>query len=264
MEEKNQHQVDHLSASQINLYLMCSLKYRFQYIDRLPKPFKSSGLVFGSVIHSSLEWLHKERLRKKEPSLERLLKIFETDWFSQTVEAEIRYKNSESEPNLLVMGKQMLTQYFHAEKTPAVNAEIPFSLPLVDPISGAVLGVTLEGFIDLIQEGHEIVEFKTSARTMTAQKVHESVQLTCYAYAYEMLFQTRPQRLTVVNLVKTRTPKQVILRTKRTKKDHQRLFHLANEVLRGIQLGIFFPQPSFICADCEYAEPCKDWTGNGN
>ena len=257
-------QVDYLSASQINLYLLCSLKYRFNYIDRLPKPFKSSGLVFGSAVHSSLEWFAKERLKKSESSLEKLLKIFAADWFCQTVEAKIRYKNGESEKSLLFMGKQMLRQYFHSEKKPVVNAEIPFSLPLVDPISGAVLGVTLEGYIDLIQQGHEIVEFKTSTRTLTEQTVKDSVQLTCYSYAYEMLFQARPQRLTVVNLVKTRTPKQVILRTKRTKKDHQRLFHLAQEVLRGIKQGIFIPQPSWLCKDCEYAAPCKEWTGNGN
>jgi len=264
MKEKQQHQLDHLSASQINIYLLCSLKYRFQYIDRLPKPFKSSGLVFGSAIHSSLEWLHKERLKKTMPSIEKLLKIFEADWFSQTVEAEIRYKNAETEPNLLAMGKQMLTQYFHSEKKPAVNSEIPFSLPLVDPISGAVLDVTIKGYIDLIREGHEIVEFKTSARTMTKQTVQDSVQLTCYNYAYEMLFQARPQQLTVINFVKTRTPKQVILRTKRTKKDHQRLFHLASEVLRGIEQSLFIPQPGFMCKDCEYATPCKQWTGNGD
>jgi len=30
---------DHISVSQINLFLMCPLKYRFSYIDGLPKLF---------------------------------------------------------------------------------------------------------------------------------------------------------------------------------------------------------------------------------
>ena len=72
--------IDHLSATQINLYLECSLKYRFQYIDEFPKPFKSSGQAFGSATHSSLEWLHKEKIRGNHIALEKLYKIMEADW----------------------------------------------------------------------------------------------------------------------------------------------------------------------------------------
>ena len=49
--------IEHLSKSQISLYMDCSLKYKFQYIDNLPKPFKPAGLAFGTSIHSALEWL---------------------------------------------------------------------------------------------------------------------------------------------------------------------------------------------------------------
>ena len=98
--------IDHLSASQITLYSQCSLKYKFQYIDQLPKPFKSSGLAFGSVMHSAIEWFHKERIKKREIPLDRLLKVFETDWFSQKVDTSIRYKDGEDEMRLLLTGKE--------------------------------------------------------------------------------------------------------------------------------------------------------------
>ena len=51
--------VTHLSASQLTLYLQCSLKYRFHYVDQIEAKFKSSGLAFGGTIHSTLEWLHR-------------------------------------------------------------------------------------------------------------------------------------------------------------------------------------------------------------
>ena len=54
--------MDHLSASQMNLYFQCSLKYKFQYLDKLPKPFKASGLVFGSAIHLAISWVHKNQI----------------------------------------------------------------------------------------------------------------------------------------------------------------------------------------------------------
>ena len=259
---KNQSRIANLSASQINLYLQCSLKYRFQYIDRLPKLFKPSGLAFGSVIHSALEWFNKERVKGYKHSLEELLKIFEVDWFSQRVETDIRYKNGETQDSFLLMGKQMLTQYFHSNSANPVNAEIPFSLPLIEPMTGEVLGPTLDGIMDLIEENHTIVEFKTSAKTMNADDANDSLQLTCYGYAYEMLFQAKPRTLKIVDFVKTRTPKIVPLETTRNKRDIQRLFHLAKEILHSINEGIFFPRSCYMCQDCEFEEPCKKWGGN--
>ncbi len=264
MNEKNEHRINHLSASQINLYLLCSLKYKFQYIDKLPKPFKSSGLAFGSVIHSALEWFHKERIRGNGHSLEKLLKIFETDWFSQTIETEILYKNGETPKGLVFIGKQMLTQYFHSDQDTPVDAEIPFSLPLIDPLTGEVLGPTIEGWMDLIEKDDVVVEFKTSARTMSENDLKDSLQVTCYSYAYEMLFQKPPKNIKLTNFVKTRTPKIVTLETTRDKSDTQRFFLIAKEVLRGIQSGHFFPRSSWMCMDCEYGNPCGDWAGNTN
>jgi putative RecB family exonuclease len=83
-----------------------------------------------------------------------------------------------------------------------------------------------------------------------------------YSYAYEILYQKPPKLLKVVNFVKTKKPKIVVLETKRTKADYQRLFYLANQVLKGIKHQIFFPRPSFWCKDCEYEKYCKNWGGD--
>ena len=52
-----------ISISQINLYLTCSLKYRFQYIDRLPRLVQSAAMVFGSAAHT-LSTLDADATRK--------------------------------------------------------------------------------------------------------------------------------------------------------------------------------------------------------
>jgi putative RecB family exonuclease len=120
--------IDHLSASQLNLYLQCSLKYKFQYVDKLPKPFKSSGLVFGSCVHSAMAWLHKQRIAKKAVDLEQVQRIFLADWYANRVEADIRYKQGENETNLQMMGRELLSQYFH------MPMSICNSLPTPTPI----------------------------------------------------------------------------------------------------------------------------------
>ena len=255
--------IEHLSASQINLYTQCSLKYRYQYIDQIPKPFKPSGLAFGSVMHSAIEFFHKERIRKKEVPLERLLKIFETDWFSQKVDSEIRFKDGEDEMKLLLTGKEMLGIYFHSPLNEIKGAEVPFHVPFKNLSTGEELDVKLEGIIDLIEESDVIVEFKTSSRSMDPESLNDYLQLTTYSYAYRILFGKDPKMLKIVNFVKARTPKMVILETSREKRDYERLFYLAKEVLKGINLGFFFPRPSFMCKDCEYEDLCKIWEGNG-
>jgi len=235
---------------------MCSLKYRFQYIDELPKTFKSSGLAFGSVMHSSLEWFHKEMMKGKEIPIEALYKIFEVDWYAQKADVEIRFKDSEDDMRLMVLGKEFLTLYYNAPLRKIKGAEISFhNLPLSS--NGDKLDVPLEGFIDLVEEDDTIVEFKTSARKIDAQTLKDQLQLTAYSYAYEMLFRKRPKSLKIINFVKSRTPKMHVLETTRTQADYEKLFSMARDVLKGIRAEIFFPRQSFMCKDCEYGGPCQ-------
>jgi len=254
--------IDHLSASQINLYLQCPLKYRFQYVDQIPKPFKPSGLVFGSVIHSALEWFHKERLKGNGVSLEKLFKIFETDWYCQKVETIIRFKESGTETKLLVMGKELLGIYFRSPLNKIKGAEVPFLVPLLNPDNGKELEVPIEGIIDLIEEDDVVVEFKTSSATMDPQSLSDHLQLTVYSYAYKHLFGKEARLLRIINLVKSRTPKMAILETSRGKKDYERLFNLTTEVLRGIKSGHFYPKGSWMCKECEYETNCQRWQSN--
>jgi hypothetical protein len=254
-----EYSIDHLSASQLNLYIQCGLKYRFQHVDLIPRPFKSSGLVFGSIVHSTIEWFHKKRKMKKQVPLEMLYKILDSDWFCQKLDNEIRYKEGEEENKMILTAKEMLSLYFNSPQDGVVDAEFPFRVPLVNPASGERLEVVLEGFMDLIEEGDVVTEFKTSAKTMDPDNLSDILQLTTYSYAYKTLFGKEPSLLRVVNFVKTRTPKMVILETARDNKDYERLFYLAKEVLKGIKSGVFFPRQSFMCKDCEYEGLCVEW-----
>jgi putative RecB family exonuclease len=253
--------MDHLSSSQINLYLLCSLKYKFQYVDKLPKPFKSSGLVFGSAFHSTLSWFFKEKMNGNGISLERVYRILEADWYAQKVDQDIRYKDGDSEMKLVVMAKELLGQYISLPFKEIMGTDIPFTIPLINPVTGETLGINLEGYIDLIEKDETIVEFKTSNQSMDQMDADDHIQLTIYSYAYEMINQRPPKNLKIVNFVKTKKPKIKPFETRRDNADYQRFFHLAGQVLKGIQSQIFFPRSSFICKDCEYEEPCRAWQG---
>jgi len=253
--------MDHLSCSQMNLYLQCSLKYKFQYIDKFPKPFKPSGLTFGGSIHAALAWLHKQRMNEKDVSVDKLYRIFDADWYAQTLDTNIRYKNGETDTRLAIMAKEMLSLYFVRPHRKPAGAEVPFTVPLVNTDTGEKLDVNLEGYIDLIEEG-AVTEFKTSSQTMNQSSLDNHLRLTAYSYAYEILYRKPPRALNLIDFVKTQRPKIVTLQTEAKKLDYQRFFYLASQILRGIRSGIFFPRTSFMCKDCEYARSCKTWRVN--
>jgi len=118
--------IKHLSKSQIFLYSECSLKYKFQYVDGFPKPFKASALAFGSAVHAALEWLHKKKLRGEEVSYERLVKIFEADWYSQKIDTDLHFKNGDTWEILKLKGKELLSLYFNdpIKKVPVAIASM--------------------------------------------------------------------------------------------------------------------------------------------
>lgn len=251
--------MDHLSSSQMNLYFQCSLKYKFQYIDRLPKPWKASGLVFGSAIHSAISWFHKSQLAGREVTLEKLQAIFTADWYGQKVESDVRFKETETEASQLLLGKEILALYYHQPRKPVKDTEIPFTVPLVRPGNGDRLDINLEGYIDLLEEDGTVVEFKTSIKAMDLKDL--SLQLTAYSYAYEMLHGKRPRSVRVVNFLKLKKPKMLALEVTNGSIDHDRFYYLAKEALKGIRTGLFFPRSGWWCSGCEYAKQCRSWQG---
>lgn len=254
--------MDHLSASQMNLYMLCSLKYRFQYLDEFPRPFRPVALAFGSSIHAALAWLHEQMQKGKDVTLDKARRIFDADWYAQRLDTKILYDSRETEASLHALAKELLRLYLARPESQVKDAEVHFTVPLANPANGEQLEVNLEGFFDLITSDEVIVEFKTSGQTMTSRDADNHLQLTAYSYAYETLFQRPAANLKIVDLVKAKKPKMVVLETVRTKADHERFFWLAKEVFGGIRNRVFFPRTGYWCRDCEYARQCRAWKGN--
>jgi len=251
--------MEHLSSSQITLYLQCGLKYKYQYVESRPKPFRPAALAFGSALHSALEWLHKERMKGNGVPLEILCKIFDADWYAQKVETAIRFKNGEQEMELAILGKEMLALYAREPPQRLLGCEVPFTVPLVHPATGETLGIDLEGYLDLVEADGTIVEFKTSTAALSASDIDSRLQFTAYSYAYELLHRKPPKVIKVVNFVKAKKPRIEIVETRRTKEDYAGFFLVAEGVLRGIRAGAFSPRPGFWCKECEYAATCPLW-----
>jgi putative RecB family exonuclease len=254
---------DAISVSQINLYLTCSLKYRFQYIDRLPRLVLSAGLVFGGAMHKALEWLHKERRNGRNPPLDEVLRVFEADWHAQLHDAEVVFPDDDSKEKLVHKGKELLSQYYHRPPKPVRDAEVYFQLPLVNPSTGEALDIPLRGVIDLVNADDTIDEFKTAAKRFALDALPDNIQLTAYSYAFELLYGHPPRDLRLITFLRTKNPDIDVQVTGRDKADYERLFNLGKEVLKAVRAGVFIPSRGcWLCKDCEYDPDCREWAGN--
>ncbi len=252
-----------ISPSQLNLYLTCSLKYRFQHIDHLPKLTQSANQVFGTAIHAALEWLHKERKKGRTPPLDEILRVFEADWNAQVLGGTVTFNDGDGSEGMVRKGRELLSQFYYQFDRPVKEAELYFQLPLANPATGEVLDVPLRGVIDLVEAGDVLDEFKTSQKSWSLNDLPDNIQLTAYAYAFEMLYGRPPKELRLINLVRTKNAKIDVQTTGREKKDFERLFHIGKEVVKGIRNGVFIPSRGcWLCKDCEYDQDCREWTGN--
>jgi putative RecB family exonuclease len=253
-----------ISVSQITLYLTCSLKYQFQYIDRLPRLTKSANMVFGGAVHAALEWLFKERKRGRKPPLDEVLRVFESDWYAQASSETIVGIGDEPEEKLLLKGKELLALYYHEASAIEVReSELHFQLPLVNPETGEVLTVPLRGVIDLVQADGTVTEFKNAKKGLAIETLPDNLQLTAYHYAYQTLFGTPPKDMTLVQFVRTKSPKIETHITGREPQDVARFFHIAQAVRRGIEASVFVPNRGcWMCFDCEYQADCLEWAGS--
>lgn len=249
-----------ISISQVNTYLGCPLKYRFQYVDRIPRPWRVAAMAFGTSVHAAVEWLHKERLAGRSPELTDVLKVFDADWYAQNVEPLV-FSERESREGLAEKGRAMLQLYVEsATGVKPVAVEQPFELDLADPETGEVLEVRLRGVIDLVEEGDVLVDLKTAGRTLESGGLERHLQLSTYALAF-LLLRGRMPKLRLDMLLKTAKPRLERHETTRSVEDLSWTARLIREVSLAIETEHFFPNPSWRCTECEYYAHCQQWRG---
>ena len=257
---RNGYPRDHVSASQINVYLMCPLKYRYSYVDQLPRPFKSVDLALGSAFHAAVEWWHKHRKNRSSPDAEDVSRILAADLLAQAEET-LRFKAGKTLEDAINLGKQLVATYVKEYQGKTVlNTEVAFRVPMVDLETGEELEMPLVGYFDLLEENDTVVETKTAARAYDHLTILNHLQLTAYGYAYRVLHE-RDANLRLDVVTKTKQPRMQSVEVSRDKSDMVRFFHLAKSVTGAIQNSCFHPNHGWQCSSCEFAEPCRKWRG---
>jgi putative RecB family exonuclease len=249
-----------LSVSRVQTYLSCPLKHRFQYIDKIPPPWRPAALVFGSSVHAAIEWFHRERQAGRTPEPDAVAQIFDADWFAQNLEPVV-FPEKESKEILAKKGHELVSMYVaESSDTMPLLTEDRFEIDLVDPETGEVLDIRLRGVIDLVEADGTLVELKTAARTFDTGSLERHLQLSTYALVRFLATGVVPP-LRIDALLKTKVPRLERRPATRTIEDLAWTVRLIEGVALAIQAGTCFPNPSYRCSECEYFAHCQQWRG---
>jgi putative RecB family exonuclease len=261
-----------ISYSQIFVYLSCSLKFKFMYIEKRPHERLSASLPFGSGIHNSIARFY--RSLKENGSIERLpvlQEIFEDRIRMDLERAEVPIiykKETPDRESLINMGKSLLRTFHESvglDGMEIVDVELPLTANLYTE-DGKATEFKLVGIVDLLlrnKEGELIaVENKTAAKPKSQSTVDDDLQFTSYSYllaANKYVFPTAPVQCRMDVLRKLKTPKREVYETVRTAQDRKKFAKIANAVLAGIESRVFIPTKSFFCSDCQFIKACEEW-----
>jgi len=257
----------HFSYSQLNIYLMCPMKYAHSYVYGTPWETRPAALAFGKAIHKAVEVFYRKLMEDGEiKSVEHLQDVFLLVFTGENKKAKIplTFKPGEDFETLKALGKELI-RIFHENVKPQkiVAVEFPFSVKVPDINNGGDLPVRLEGVFDLVESDSErnyaVVELKTAAQKFSSNKLEYDHQATVYSYAMSRMKVGSWDDTCLVRydvLVKTKKPVFESYFVTRTEADHQRLVHLINQVLRAIEHRVFYRKPDWQCNDCQFRIAC--------
>lgn len=269
-----------ISFSKIDTYSKCGLKYYFKYVEKIIVP-PTVSIAVGRAVHHSLEKFFEEKKNNNNPSLEFMLDVY-SDKIDELFKEELLFSEEEKLKGIeTVKGETkdagaFSIKVFHKSRASLIEpflVEQEFEVDLNEIISEFDMkfwfdeAIKLVGYVDLASANDYIHEFKIKTFRPKGDEADKSQQLTIYALGFKEITGTLPQKVMLECLIlprsKSEIPKVVVLESKRTNEDLERLLKRIVRIVDGIHKGVFIPpdQSSWICQYCEYRklEICKEY-----
>jgi DNA helicase-2/ATP-dependent DNA helicase PcrA len=228
-----------LSASDIDTYRTCPLKYKFARVFRIPQD-PTVHQRFGILVHQVLERFHAAD--GSPGSLAELLGLLDAGW------RRAGFGDSEEERQLRGKAAAALTRYherFQSSESEPVWFERSFTFKLGPHL--------LRGRVDRVDRlpsgEYELIDYKTG-RPKTADQLAGDIQLSLYAVGAREAWQLDSSRQAYYYLLddeKVEVPAD----------GGEWVQEVVHEVADGILAQGFEPTPSFAaCSVCDYRLVC--------
>lgn len=255
--------LERVSASRLQTFHQCRLKFYFRYVLRLRKA-KSAALHVGTTVHHVLQCWNRARWKREPIDMEKLRTEFARAWVEEQAREPVTWDQDTPEASEMETGWSLIRIYLG--QTPIPLEERPEAVEVAVEADLSAHGLPLlVGFIDLVRSGGRIVDYKTAAQTPNADRaehLHE-LQLSCYGVLYRDATGQKEGGFELHHLVKLKTPKLVVNQMgPMNQQQESRLFRLIESYLAGVAREDWVPSPNVMsCACCEYFPECRNWSG---
>jgi DNA helicase-2/ATP-dependent DNA helicase PcrA len=232
-----------LSASDLDLYLTCPLKYKFGRVFGIPQE-PTINQRFGILIHNVLERFHKEAAAGEEDSLARLMDLFEAGW------RRTGFGTSDDELQFRDRAREAMRLYWERERE--AEGEPTWLERKFDMRIGEH---HVRGRVDRVDKlpggGYELIDYKTGERKSEAD-LESDLQLALYRIAAREAWGIEAEAGSyyyVLDADKVAAPVRP--------DDAERVERTVLQVGEGILGQDFEPRPSpAVCSWCDYRLVC--------
>ncbi|MEP6671423.1 MAG: PD-(D/E)XK nuclease family protein [Chthoniobacter sp.] len=249
-----------VSASRLGTWLQCRLKFYFRYLAGITKP-NTAARHTGTVVHAVLQQWNLARWRRTSLDSDTVRAVFEQAWVLPEDESIVW---AEDEPEAAAKAEALALVEMYLRESPIPVDERPEAVEVTVERDLASHGLPiLVGVLDLVRAGGRIVDFKTSGKTPNAgMALHTNeAQLTAYSLLYREATDRRESARELHHLVKTKTPKLVVVEDgPATDTQTTRFLRQVESYVRGVESEDFVPSPGFGCAACEFFRECRLWS----
>lgn len=233
-----------LSASDLDLYLTCPLKYKFARVFGIPQE-PTINQRFGILIHNVLERFHKEGEETAgDEGFERLMDLFEAGWRRTgfgTSDDELQFRDRAREAMRLYWEREQ-----ESEGEP-VWLERKFDFRVGEH--------HVRGRVDRVDRlpggGHELIDYKTGERK-SEEQLESDLQLALYRLAAREAWDLEASTGSyyyVLDAEKVAAPAKP--------DDAERVERTVLQVGEGVLGQDFEPRPSpTVCSWCDYRLIC--------
>ena len=242
----------HFSATALNTFKDCPLKYKFQYVLEVPSGGGGKSYFdLGSAVHSVVEVLTRRQIEEPGylPTKEDAIKILDHYWVSSS------YQSITAEQEDRVHAEKMLEFFamWCAERkgmgcTPFA-AEKGFEIEIA--------GKKVIGFIDRIDMtssgDYEVFDYKTGKSMLNGNTIRSAIQMNLYSLAIEKMYGKLPQSANLLYLRKEKTLSYDAEQNS-VAKSKDEMVSLIDEILNES----FGPRPDYnTCRFCDYQSICE-------
>lgn len=253
--------IDHLSASQIDMFYRCGEQWKRRYIDDEKLPPGVAAHV-GTGLHGACEYNFKTKIETKEDQPLDALTDCAVEYYQNSLDRGVFFLEEEKDNRAKVMqeGEKTvvdLTELARREFMPSVTPKLVEEKMFCD-LPGVEVPVL--GYLDLYTEDDRLLDIKTSGRKWAQSRADISTQPTIYREMINQNMGHYPSRITFDIFISTKERKYQTLETTRGQDDLTVLANRTKTMLRMIQAGLFPPSdPSaWQCSVkfCGYYQTC--------